>query len=428
MRAQERHNLRKSNYEAFENFLVAKYERLAGVSRPRSYPYIMTIDPTNVCQLRCPACYTGMANERLKSKGAQNKSRPSARASARLSGSVLDSVLEECGDLVFYCHFYNWGEPLLNENLADLIRSAHDREIYTKVDTNLSLKCTDEKLEGLLLCGLDELSVSIDGFSQATYEQYRVGGRFDLVLENLERLVEMKGRLGGPTKIKWKFLVYSFNEHEVEDAAAFCRDRQIDFVAGDAIILHKNSEWMPTYRREGKPNPYRIAPEKSHFVTPSGQIPLYPGRPDGRTCGWHYSYTTINADGGVLPCCGLYDKQHDFGHVTAEPGSFGKIWSGANFETVRRDFPRGVETNPATPTTACTRCDRAASFRDHYSVLDRRIIFQYWSFEKDSPVRQLDEFFDLLRRSPSDFAAAYAARYNAHAPALEHLQEETSPA
>jgi MoaA/NifB/PqqE/SkfB family radical SAM enzyme len=151
-------SIKRSNRAAFENFLMAKYERIAGITNVRSYPYIMTIDPTNICQLRCPGCFTGMANEKRRK---HHKRGDAQHELARLSGNVLDSILNECGDVVFHCHFYNWGEPLLNENLPDLIRSASSRGIYTKIDTNLSLKCSDAMLENLMSSGLDILSASI---------------------------------------------------------------------------------------------------------------------------------------------------------------------------------------------------------------------------------------------------------------------------
>ena len=411
--------LKKSHIAAFENFLTAKYERLAGISRTRSYPYIMLIDPSSICQLRCPLCPTGVINE-LRREGRLPQRR---RSPTRLEQGVLESIFDECGDLLFYCHFYNWGEPLLNENLPEFIRMAHERNIYTKVDTNFSLRCSDDKLEELLLSGLDELAASIDGFSQQTYEQYRVGGRFDLAFGNLKRLVEMRDRLGLDTKISWNFIVFSFNEHEVTSISEFCNAHNINFVPKHAVINHeKYSHWLPTYRQEGNPEvdamgmalaarPFEL--QSSDWATPHGVLPLYPGRPEGRSCAWHYSYTSVNADGGVMPCCALFRERSVVGQTTAEAGSFGRAWNNENFRTTRQDFPAEKEAKTTGPTTGCARCALSEDFRDHYTLLDREIMRKYWSFAEASHVRQLDEFYALLQRSPSEFAAAFAARYSA---------------
>jgi MoaA/NifB/PqqE/SkfB family radical SAM enzyme len=268
----------------------------------------------------------------------------------------------------------------------------------------------------LLLSGLDELAVSIDGFSQETYEKYRVNGRFDLVLENLKRLVEIRQRLGTQTKITWNLLIFSFNEPELSDIAEFCGERNIEFVARDAVFTSfMPSEWLPAYRREGKPNPYRLhRPAEltsSAWTTPSGVLPLFVGKPKGRTCAWHYGYTVVNADGGVHPCCGLYKPGDDFGRVTDEPNSFGRIWNNVNFETVRREFPLGEHSQAAGATNACMQCRRSETYRDHYTILDREIMIKYWSLSAGSDARQLDEFYTLLQKSPSEFVDAYAVHY-----------------
>lgn len=410
---QQRAKVRKTAPKAFENFLMAKYERLAGISEARSRPFVITIDPTNVCQLRCPGCMTGLYNEarRRRMEGLEG-----ARPPARLTAGLLDSLFDECGDTTFFCHFYNWGEPLLNVQLADFIRKASGREIYTKVDTNLSLKCSDRRLEDLLSSGLDQLAVSIDGFSQATYEKYRVGGDFGLVLGNLERLVAMRDRLGVATKISWNFLIFSFNEHEIKDIARFCEDRGIDFVPKDAGFTFKMpADWAPAHVREGRPNPYRqnraVELSSDDWATPAGVLPLFVGKPAGRSCAWHYSYTVVNADGGVHPCCGLYAPKLDFGRVSAEPGSFGRIWNNASFRAVRGDFPAGTESRNSGPTTVCTRCTHSDTYRNHYTVLDREIMIKYWSLDEASPARSLDRFFTLLQNAPEQFMAEFAVRY-----------------
>jgi MoaA/NifB/PqqE/SkfB family radical SAM enzyme len=415
MAEQSRSRLKKTNLAAFENFLMAKFERLAGFSKTRSYPYVMILDPSSVCQLRCPLCLTGIVNEYGKHKHLPDAARPPVR----LARGVVDSIFDECGEVLFYCHFFNWGEPLLNEGLPDYIRAASARNIYTKVDTNLSLRLTDKKLEDLLSAGVGEIAASIDGFSQETYEQYRVGGRFELALDNLVRLAATRDRLGLDTKITWHFLMFKFNEHEVPDIIAFCKQYGIEFLARDPVVWGDKTDWRPAHQREGRPNPYRpdrIAELQSpEWITPAGLLPLHVGRPEGRSCAWHYSYTSVNADGGVLPCCGLYKKTADFGTITQAPGSFGKTWNNTHFQKVRRTFPDGPAGTSEGPTAVCATCTRSESYRDHYTLFDREIIRKYWSLPEDSEARQLDEFYLLLQRSPSAFTAAYAERYPAAA-------------
>lgn len=406
---------KKASYAAFENFLTAKYERIAGVLKPRSYPYVMTIDPSSICQLRCRGCMTGLDNEFRKRRQPFRKRAPLAR----LGHDVLDSILDEFGDVIFYCNFYNWGEPLLNDSLPDYVRAASERGIYTAMDSNLSLRCDDGMLEDLLLSGLDELGASIDGFSQETYGKYRAGGQLDLVIANLKRLVEIRERHGLDTNIVWRFLIFSFNEHEIDATAAFCQDHGIVFQPRDAAFMPHYDHWTPTYRREGRPNPYqtdrRAQLSTADYVTPVGLLPMTPGKPAHRSCGWHYSYSTVNADGAVLPCCGLYDRKSDFGQVTGASGSFGEIWRNGHFESVRRDFPAGSKGPTDGPTSCCTTCTRSEAFLDHYQIRDREIVRKYWASLDAADLRGLEDYFRLLQKSPPLFAEAFSRRYAAQA-------------
>ena len=314
---------------------------------------------------------------------------------------------------MFYCHFYNWSEPLLHDELPEFIGAASKRNIYTKIDTNLSLRLSDETLKALLLSGLGELAASIDGFSQATYGQYRRGGRFELALDNLTRLAAMRDQLGVETLIAWNFIFFSFNEHEAADIAAWCEQHNVYFNPKEAVLNEDLQGWLPSYRREGKPNPWyargNVDTLSSEWTTPAGTIPHYLARPENRSCGWHYGYTTVRGDGGVAPCCVTYRKRDDFGDVTEAPGSFGRAWNNANFEAARHILPESGARVAEYPVAVCSKCKLSESFLNHYAGLDRKIVQSYWRFPEGSDVRRFDELFTLLQQSPAAFAEAFAA-------------------
>ena len=76
--------------------------------------------------------------------------------------------------------FYFQGEPLLCKQLPEMIRMAHDVGLYTIVSTNA--QALDEATAiALVEAGLSRIIISMDGFTQATYEQYRRGGDVEQV-------------------------------------------------------------------------------------------------------------------------------------------------------------------------------------------------------------------------------------------------------
>ena len=56
-------SFQKNNRLAYLNFLRAKYESFSGEVKVESYPYYLMIDPSSVCQLKCPICPPGIENE-----------------------------------------------------------------------------------------------------------------------------------------------------------------------------------------------------------------------------------------------------------------------------------------------------------------------------------------------------------------------------
>ena len=134
----------------------------------RSLPLKLTLEPINVCNLHCPACYTGDGQ--------------TSRERKAMPPELYKRLLDELGDTLWQMEFCNWGEPLLNKHVHTMIRAAADRGIGTLLNTNLSIPFSAQRAEELVRSGLTTLGVSIDGARQETYEQYRIGGNLDTVL------------------------------------------------------------------------------------------------------------------------------------------------------------------------------------------------------------------------------------------------------
>lgn len=114
----------KTSRGAFLNYLRARYERSIQSIENRSTPYFMAIDPASICQLRCPGCPTGAENAHRK-----DSDRLSFRNRAIMEMTLLDNLLDEVGNHLFYILFYNWGEPLLNKRLVEFIQKAKQYHI-----------------------------------------------------------------------------------------------------------------------------------------------------------------------------------------------------------------------------------------------------------------------------------------------------------
>jgi MoaA/NifB/PqqE/SkfB family radical SAM enzyme len=372
----ERGPFRKLNRSAFLNFLHSKYEMYTGEVSVRSLPYYLTLEPSDRCQLRCPTCVTGIENELKIRRNSTTTFRSDRRI---LTHELLDALLSELGEYLYLIVFYNFGEPLLNKDLPGLIRKAKAYDIETDVNTNLSLRLPDERIEDLLTSGLDYIYASIDGFSQETYQIHRVGGDLELVKYNLERIVRKRDELGLTTSITFNFLVFSFNEHEVPAARRYCDDLGIHFNRRDAFI--HDPSWLPSYRRHEKPwivpREVSLPAEFSHRV---GDVNLawsplpQPAAGQPPRCAWHYGFSAISAGGKVSPCCAVPDQKNDFGDFIPGRAAFREVWNNERYRRSRADFSNRPTDGLAS--TICTECPVPKFVHHMYSLHDYKVIAQ----------------------------------------------------
>ena len=202
------------------NLAAAKYHHLHRHSVLLSKPIQLTVDPTNACQLQCPAC-VHTANKAYAALFDWPRS--------TLPLSTYQDFLSQFGVFGFCATLYSYGEPLLNRQFTDFVRESKQYLLFTLVSTNLSMPKLDAG--GIVASGLDRMVLSIDGTTQNTYERYRRRGDLGLVLDNVRRLVAAKRNSRSATPyLVWQFLTFEHNQHQVEDAISMARELGINEV------------------------------------------------------------------------------------------------------------------------------------------------------------------------------------------------------
>ena len=381
----------KTNRKAYLNYLRAQYEAMTGAVLVQSYPYILNLDPASVCQLRCPTCPTGVENESRRMRDPLM-----FRERAMMNTDFFDALLDEIGEYLFLIMLYNWGEPLLNRHLPAFIRKAKEYQICIEIHTNLSLRMDDARLENLLSSGVDVIAASLDGFTQETYQTYRRGGNFELAKTNIERLAAMRDRLGLKTEIVWNFLVFRFNEHEIDAVRRYCDQIGITFNRREAFIT--NPDWLPSYRQneaEALKNP--IPPQSK-----PANLEVYRQH---SSCAWHYRYSVINANGSVSPCCVPWEQTHDFGVLRPGTVSFRDVWNNPQYRRSRSAFAEKPIPGLEKVDSLCLRCPYGPIVQNLYTHLNTEVNAQFYRvFKTRDPLLK-----HAIRRlsSPESFIAFY---------------------
>jgi radical SAM protein with 4Fe4S-binding SPASM domain len=335
------------------NYYAAYFHMLIKKDSIRSYPTHLIADVSNICNLQCPLCPTGVGTP--------------GRKKGMMPLSTFKKIIDETGKYLISIDLFNWGEPLLNKDVYEMISYAHGRNIVTSVSTNFQ-HFSEEHAERLISSGLDILILSIDGASQESYEKYRVGGDYGKVIENISLLVEKKRQRGcRHPYICWQFLVMKHNEHEVEAARRMARELGVDHITVDPAYLpvatrEEAMKWLPEnsefhrYDVEELEKRWQQA-ERQHELRQTedrADDKDNSGRGDLKrrvNCSWLWTQTTVNWDGGVSPCCAIYDPSEDFGNVS--DASFKDIWNNVKYRESRRFSSKG---EAADTLTVCMKC------------------------------------------------------------------------
>ncbi|MCK4695036.1 MAG: radical SAM protein, partial [Candidatus Cloacimonetes bacterium] len=171
------------------------------------FPPVVMIEPTNICNLKCPLCPSG--NGTLK------------RKKGYMEFSTFKKVIDEIKDKSFMVVLWNQGESYLNKDFLKMVKYASDNGLFTLASTNANI---DLQTEETVKSGLDSIIISLDGTTQETYNKYRVNGELNKVLENVKNLVKTKKKLKTKSPlIRWQFLVMKHNEHEIPKIKDFAQ-------------------------------------------------------------------------------------------------------------------------------------------------------------------------------------------------------------
>jgi MoaA/NifB/PqqE/SkfB family radical SAM enzyme len=171
--------------------------------RPKS----VRLEATSNCQLRCRSCPT-----------ATGETKP-VLLRGYLKLDDFKTFLER-NPFVTHVELSNYGEAFLHPQLLQILECAHEKNVALTIDNGANLNnARSEVLEGLVKYQLRSMSVSIDGASQETYVQYRVGGDFDAVIANVKTINEHKRRYRSQYPLlQWQFIAFGHNQHEIDKA------------------------------------------------------------------------------------------------------------------------------------------------------------------------------------------------------------------
>jgi radical SAM protein with 4Fe4S-binding SPASM domain len=300
-------------------------------------PFSISFEPTTSCNLRCPECPSGL--------------RSFSRETGMLKEDFFKETIDQISDRLTYLTFYFQGEPYLHKNFLEMVSYARSKKIYTATSTNAHY-LTDAMSKKTVESGLDRLIISIDGTTQETYKQYRVGGQLHKVIDGAKNIVKWKKKLKAKTPyIIFQFLVVKPNEHQIDELKAIAKE-----IGVNAVILKTAQVYDYEYGNDLIPTIDKYSRYKKND---DGTYSIKNNLENSCWKLWHSC--VITWDGKVVPCCFDKDAQYQLGNLQTH--TFSEIWNNELYKDFRAKLVRGRK-----EIDICTNCSEGCEVNFSYEV------------------------------------------------------------
>jgi len=296
--------------------------------RPRS----IRVDICTRCQLSCPSCPTAQGE------------------TARTLGSGAMSaenfkVLMRANPWVQKVDLSNWGESLLSPELPEILKFAFHAGIELSIGTGANLNYLPDGLaEKLVKYRLSLINCAIDGASQEVYSRYRVKGSFDQVIANIKKINRYKLAYRSQyPRLRWQFIGFGLNEHELEKAKAMARELDMEFI----VKLSWDEEFSPIQNKlEFEKSSGLSASSRSEYLNKVGQVYT-----TDHTCAQLWLQPKINWDGEVYGCS--TNRTQSYGNVFKK--GLTKILNGEQMAYARKMVQGQAPPRTDIPCTSCSK-------------------------------------------------------------------------
>ena len=264
------------------------------------WPYLAMIETCNFCNLKCPTCTTPH----------HKMGRPKMMMPMEDYKKIIDNIKSSVSVVLPW--FSN--EPLLAPHIGEMIKYASQNGIYTVISTNAVL-LTKEKSRELIMSGLDEIILCLDGISKESYEPFREGAEFDKVLENIKNFCRIKKERGGRKPfVELQFILTKLNQNEIPEVKKLAKELKVDRLRIKSFAL---SEYAYN-EEERKKLSEMFLPDmlnqtgKIRYEKNGGELRIKNRK---KKCDLASSNIVILADGRVSMCCYDYKGQYIYGNA-----------------------------------------------------------------------------------------------------------------
>ncbi len=279
----------------YELFLAHLFKDL----EPGNYPFRLSVETTNHCNLRCTYC----------------PREESHRGYGFMHWDLFTKIADESAgqECIFYPQ--GFGEAFIHPKIKEMLLYLNQNGVRcTDLITNATF-LDEENCHAILDASVTVVTVSVDGADADVFEALRVNANYQEVVDNVERLF----RLREERSAQFPIIVLSVvgTEDVTQSMDAFRAQWQSKMRETDEIFVCTPITWAGALDMEQpKPLPANNNPKKKRGP-----------------CRMLYKTLQVYYDGRATPCC--YDHACELEIGNAQHESIADIWQGKKLKDLR---------------------------------------------------------------------------------------------
>lgn len=282
-----------------------QYDQVSNLEVETEYPIQLDFELNASCNLKCPMCPLSAETNVGKGRNTWFKFSDFTR--------ILDDGIQK-GLKAVKLNYIN--EPFMRDDIAEFISYAKKIGIVDIYLSTNGLLLNENVIKKIITAGLTRIQISIDAYTESTYNQIRPGGDYNRVKRNIDLLIDIKDNLKSSTPlIRVNFVRTEINEDELELFIDYWINK-VDMIGIQEMI---------------KP-PVTNSLIKSRTTQDK--------RLKGFRCSFPFKQMVINNEGDILPCCTFYGEQMKMGNI--KTNSISEIWNSDDMNKLRRLHKDGL--------------------------------------------------------------------------------------
>ena len=299
------------NSDAFRNGLANK-------DRLPLFPFLVDVELTNECNMRCLFCVQ------------QTMERPRGY----MQWPVFKKIVDECAEYHSPIRLIRIGEPFLHKDIIEYAKYVKSKGLPLHITCN-GLAISEDDMKAIISLELDSLIFSFQGATKEQYAIMRNTNQYEKLKNNVIKLVELRGNKAKPF-IHISSTMTDESSEQIKEFTAYWGSIVDSVGVGQTNLSILSLEQINSLKVAGQ-----LKEAKKHETI----------RKEYRPCTEVYQKLSIDWDGKVSCCCSDYENFLTVGDINET--SLQEIW---NHSPELKIFRELLDKKKHKALTLCSKC------------------------------------------------------------------------